>query len=62
MFARLTSLQHVDGEAADDAPEDEDVEDGEECEGDEVEEDEVHPRDVDLDVVRILAQTFYQSP
>ena len=41
-------------------PEYEDVEDGEEREGDEVEEDEVHPRDVDLNVVRILAQTFYQ--
>ena len=39
-------------------PEYEDVEDGEEREGDEVEEDEVHPCDVDLNVVRILAQTF----
>ena len=42
-------------------PEYENVEDGKKGEGDEVEENQVHPCDVDLNVVRILAQKFCQS-
>ena len=43
-------------------PEYEDIEDGKKGEGDEVEEYEVHPGDVDLNVIRILAQKFFISP
>ena len=43
-------------------PEYQDVKDSKQGEGDEVEEDQVHPGYVDLDVVRVLSESFSWGP